>query len=288
MFAVQPDLHQQEQVITRDLLRNLTGLKMSIIDDHVGRMIENGRLRRLRAGVFVPIDSAPPPRPVSLMMMPGGASKMEIGDICVDLWPSERRMLASILVGDAVQYSNLQAAHDANFAVGTTWEELKKLKRDLGGGVRRCRRVPSGALKLLRFWRPFQTGKSGARLGLHPTTVRLQRVRLGRASWESGRAAVPWTPEALAQLGAMSDSQLARRLNVDRGTVWAKRQSLGIPSVSPKPRWQWTDAQVTLLGTASDAAVASQIGCSDGQVSYERRRRGIPLFRPARWADAVL
>lgn len=126
------DLHQRGQVITRDLLRDLTEQKMSIVDDHIARMIENGRVRRLRAGVFVPIDFSPPPRSVSLTMMPGGMSKMEIGDFCLDLRPAERRMLASMLVGDAVQYSNLQAAHDANFAVGTIWEELKKLKRDLG------------------------------------------------------------------------------------------------------------------------------------------------------------
>lgn len=126
------DLHQQDQVVTRDQLSVLTGLKMSIVDDHVSRLIENGRVRRLRAGVFVPVAPMPDPRPVSMTMMPGGVSKMEIGDFCVDLWPTERRMLASLLVGDAVQYSNLQAAHDANFAVGTIWEELKKLKRDLG------------------------------------------------------------------------------------------------------------------------------------------------------------
>ncbi len=126
------DLHQQDQVVTRDLLSGLTGLKMTIVDDHVGKMINNGQVRRLRPGVFAPVAVMPEPRPISMTMMPGGMSKMEVGDFCVDLWPTERRMLASMLVGDAVQYSNIQAGHDANFLVNTVWQELKKLRRELG------------------------------------------------------------------------------------------------------------------------------------------------------------
>lgn len=126
------DLHRQDQLITRDILSRLTGLKLAIVDDHVGRLIENGRLRRIQPGVFVLVAVMPEPRPVSMTMLPGGVSKMEIGDFCIELWPAERRMLASMLVGDAVQFSNIQAGHDANFMMNTVWEELKKLKRELG------------------------------------------------------------------------------------------------------------------------------------------------------------
>lgn len=61
-----------------------------------------------------------------------GCAKVEIGDLCLDLWPKERRMLAGLLVEDAVQLSNIQTGHDVNFLVNSVWEELKKLKRDLG------------------------------------------------------------------------------------------------------------------------------------------------------------
>lgn len=127
------DLHQQEQLITRDLLSTLTGLKLSIVDDHVGRFIESDRMRRIRPGVFALVVAMPEPRPVSMTLMPGGVSKMEIGDFCIDLWPTERRMLASMLVGDAVHYSNIQVGQDSNFLVNTVWEEVKKLRRDLKG-----------------------------------------------------------------------------------------------------------------------------------------------------------
>lgn len=86
----------------------------------------------------------------------------------------------------------------------------------------------------------------------------------------------------------VSDSQLAAQLNVDKGIVWAKRQSLGIPSVSPRRRRTWNEAELALLGTASDQAVAGQLGCNDSQVRYARKQRNIPKFQPARWAEAVL
>ncbi|WP_353177602.1 hypothetical protein [Delftia acidovorans] len=126
------ELHSQEQVITRELLRDLTGLRLQIVDDHVGRMIEKGQLRRLRAGVFALEPQYPAARPISVTVLADGCAKVEIGDLCLELWPKERRMLAGLLVGDAVQLSNIQTGHDVNFLVNSVWEELKKLKRDLG------------------------------------------------------------------------------------------------------------------------------------------------------------
>lgn len=128
------ELHGQDQVITRELLRDMTGLKLPIIDDHVNRMIERCELRRLRAGVFALFQPHPEARPISVTVLADGRAKMEIGDICLELWPKERRMLAGLLVGDAVQLSNIQAGHDVNFLVSTMWEELKKLRRELGEG----------------------------------------------------------------------------------------------------------------------------------------------------------
>ena len=59
------DLHNQQQPITRASLMEVTGLKMSIIDDHVARMVDDGRLRRVIAGVFSPVVLHNPPRPMS-------------------------------------------------------------------------------------------------------------------------------------------------------------------------------------------------------------------------------
>lgn len=128
------ELHGQDQVITRELLSSLTGLKMTVVDDHLKRLTGNMELRRIRPGVFALVQPHPEARPISVTVLADGRAKMEIGDICMELWPKERRMLAGLLVGDAVQLSNIQTGHDVNFLVSTVWEELKKLRRELGEG----------------------------------------------------------------------------------------------------------------------------------------------------------
>lgn len=129
------ELHQQSQVITREDLGNITGLKISILDDHLKKFVENGNLRRIRPGVFAPVEETPEPRAVSVTRLSDGRALIEIGDDVLHLWPRERRELATLLVGDAVQLSNIQAGHDLNVLVNTVWEDLKQLKRDLGAGV---------------------------------------------------------------------------------------------------------------------------------------------------------
>lgn len=127
------DLRAQGQIATRQVLADVTGLKLVTIDDHVKRLVEDGQLRRPVAGVVEIVDQMPPPRAVSMTHQPDGPSKLEIGDICVDLWPQERRALANLLLGDAVQYSNIQTGQDINFLVRQVWGELTQLKKDLGG-----------------------------------------------------------------------------------------------------------------------------------------------------------
>ena len=127
------NLRAQQQIATRQVLAEVTGLKLVTIDDHIKRLVEDGQLRRPVAGVVEIVDKMPPPRAVSMTHLPDGPSKLEIGDICVDIWPQERRALANLLLGDAVQYSNIQTGHDINFLAHQVWEEVKQLKRDLGG-----------------------------------------------------------------------------------------------------------------------------------------------------------
>lgn len=129
------DLHQQGQVVTRELLTELTGRKMSIVDDHVSRMIENGRVRRLRAGVFAPVAAMPEPRAVSTTDMPDGTVLLEIGDVVLHLWPREYRALAKRLVGDAVQYSNIQAGVEAGTLATDLAADLMAMKREMAAKI---------------------------------------------------------------------------------------------------------------------------------------------------------
>ncbi|GKS91209.1 hypothetical protein [Acidovorax sp. SUPP2539] len=140
-------LHQQGQVATRELLCELTGLKMTIVDDHVGRMIESGRLRRLRAGVFAPIAAMPEPRAVSTTDMPDGTVLLEIGDVVLHLWPREYRALAKRLVGDAVQYSNIQAGVEAGTLATELAADLLATKREMSARIQDLERQLNAAVR---------------------------------------------------------------------------------------------------------------------------------------------
>lgn len=112
VFQTILDLHNAGRIATRQVVKEMTGQSYSVVDDHVKRMLEDGRLRRVAPGVFEPIEEMPETRAVSLSRLSNGIWKLEVGDFCVDLTPSEARTLASMLVGTANEMSSLQNARD--------------------------------------------------------------------------------------------------------------------------------------------------------------------------------
>lgn len=137
ILGVMRELYALHQVVTRDALVTATGHKLHIIDDHLGTLVEQGRASRVRAGVYVPVIDWGEPRAVTVTHLHGGLSKIEIGDEVLQLHPAERRLLASLLVGDAVQYSNMQAGHDANLLANELYTVVRMLRRqETRGGQR--------------------------------------------------------------------------------------------------------------------------------------------------------
>ncbi len=125
------DLHNAEQMVTREALQEVTGLKLSIVDDRTAVLVDEGLVIRKGRGVFVPAVQHPPARPISKTLMPDGTVKIEIGDTVLDLTPREDRLLASIQAGAAIQY----------LAIDTEQHLVQ-----LGGNLRaRVRRLEIGA-----------------------------------------------------------------------------------------------------------------------------------------------
>ena len=58
------DLHNQEQIVTRETLSQLTGLKLSIVDDRLGHLVDSGQIIRVQRGVFIPAPKHRPSRPI--------------------------------------------------------------------------------------------------------------------------------------------------------------------------------------------------------------------------------
>lgn len=107
--------------------------------------------------------------------------------------------------------------------------------------------------------------------GFSPDVISMARRRSGiRApGFRPGR----WTAALVARLGKQSDASLARELGLDRSSVWAKRESLGIARWSPKR--VWTAAETRWLGRLTDREIARRLGLSAETVGQKRRSLGI-------------
>ncbi len=126
------DLHSADQVVSPEVLVEATGYEVSIIDDHVSRMVENGQLRRVRAGVFAPIPRYAPPRPVYGSMTTDGFFVLEVGEQKVVRQPREARQAGALLAGQFMQLTSIQANHDLNQLVCELQEGLNAVRRELG------------------------------------------------------------------------------------------------------------------------------------------------------------
>ena len=123
------ELHAQEQVVTREALVEHTGLKMTIVDDRIKTLIEDGAVHRARHGVFVPVVRHPPARPISKTVMPDGMVKIEIGDDVLTLTPREDRTLAALQTGVAAQFAAINLGHHASALASEINERTLRLER---------------------------------------------------------------------------------------------------------------------------------------------------------------
>lgn len=124
-----------------------------------------------------------------------------------------------------------------------------------------------------------------AELGVPARSVMYKRHLLGIPAYFLARARKRrssfWTPDRIAQLGKLSDAELARLWGISKSAVHARRRILGIPASQPAPvPLQWTERMRSALGRDTDPEVARQLGISVKAVRRERWRLGIPPFRP--------
>ena len=107
------DLHAREQIVTRETLAELTGLKLTTIDDRLGHLVDTGKIRRVQRGVFVPLEQHRPARPISRTLCPDGTTVLEVGDTVMILSPRESRMIGELMAGSSQQYAAIEIGHEA-------------------------------------------------------------------------------------------------------------------------------------------------------------------------------
>ena len=127
------DLHNQEQIVTRTTLADLTGLQLSIIDDRLSYLVDSGQIIRVQRGVFIPAPKHRPSRIMSKMVLPDGTVKIEIGDDQIlTLTPREARNLGNLMVAEAMQYANIEMGHHMAILQSEISGQVRKLTRQVG------------------------------------------------------------------------------------------------------------------------------------------------------------
>lgn len=120
------ELHQLEQVATRETVAELTGLKLTIVDDRLSWLVGDERIKRVLRGVYVPVEVHPPARAMSKTVLPDGTVKVEIGEDVLTLTPKEDRTLAMLLAGSALSAINIASEMRLS-------EALMEVQHRLGG-----------------------------------------------------------------------------------------------------------------------------------------------------------
>ena len=127
------DLHNQEQIVTRTTLADLTGLQLSIIDDRLSYLVDSGQIIRVQRGAFIPAPKHRPSRIMSKMVLPDGTVKIEIGDDQIlTLTPREARNLGNLMVAEAMQYANIEMGHHMAILQSEISGQVRKLTRQVG------------------------------------------------------------------------------------------------------------------------------------------------------------
>lgn len=125
------DLHNAEQMVTREALQEVTGLKLTIIDDRVAVLVDEGSVLRKGRGVFEPAAKHPPARPISKTQMPDGTVKIEIGDDVLTLTPREDRILAKLQAGVAVELAAIDSGKEVAVLVASMRTRIGRLEAQL-------------------------------------------------------------------------------------------------------------------------------------------------------------
>lgn len=125
------DLHTRELIVTRETVADLTGLKLTTVDDRLGVLVDEGRLKRVLRGVYEPVTVHPPARPMSKTVLPDGIVMIEIGDLVLHLTPREDRTLASLQVGVSQEMQTIADRHQTNAVMADLVLKIKALERKL-------------------------------------------------------------------------------------------------------------------------------------------------------------
>ena len=125
------ELRSLEQIATRETVAELTGLKLSVVDDRLRTLVDDGKLKRLLRGVYELVETYPETRVISKTVLPGGYVKWDIGNEVLTLTPAEDRTMAQMSIGAAGQAIMIQSTNQHLYLAAELAAKVERLERDL-------------------------------------------------------------------------------------------------------------------------------------------------------------
>lgn len=124
------ELHSQGQYGGRERLAQITGFTLSIIDDHITRWHDSGRVFRIKDGIYEPIVVTRSSRMIYSGRVPGSdIVKLEVGDVCIDVNTDEAREIGRQFAGYALEYNQVTIKQDVGAALTAVVELTAEAKR---------------------------------------------------------------------------------------------------------------------------------------------------------------
>ena len=124
------ELHSQGQYGSRERLAKITGFTLSIIDDHITRWHDSGRVFRIKDGIYEPIVVTRSSRMIYSGRVPGSdIVKLEVGDVCIDVNTDEAREIGRQFAGYALEYNQVTIKQDVGAALTAVVELTAEAKR---------------------------------------------------------------------------------------------------------------------------------------------------------------
>ena len=125
------DLHNLEQIVTRENLSSSLAMPMSVIDASLAYLVDCGHIVRIQRGVFRPSVAHSPARMISQSELSDGCVLIEIGDdVSLTLTPKEARVIGTMLQGRAIQYAQIESGQAMIDLANTIKLQMNSTKPD--------------------------------------------------------------------------------------------------------------------------------------------------------------
>lgn len=135
------DIHNAGRSVTRAAVADRTGLKLSVVDDHIKSLKDDAKVRLVVNGVFEPADLFPANRPVSKTVLADGSVKIEVGDDELTLTPGEAHVVGLALHGDAMQMANMRGEREVYDTVAGLKGAVRGMEKKLTEALQNVARL---------------------------------------------------------------------------------------------------------------------------------------------------